>query len=195
MLGKLVYRLPLASVGEGLLYQADRDTLVASLGLLQARPEDLAGIPAKPRRRAEGLPATVRHCLKNKLARQSLVWLAGSVDDLPALQDLARLAGPASGAVGAALPNLKAFCAGLAVQQSVTLDAALQARDEKGVQRLAALLTKQQPQGIMSFKVIPPPPAGEPGYEEGRAWLLLQLRATPQVMAGLLDPLSPERRP
>jgi hypothetical protein len=186
--GRSVYRFALASFGDGLLLRLSEDTLVLSLGILPAQLKVLDAIPSKEREGAEGLPASVRDLLQNKLEHGSLIWAAGSLTDVPGLPDLLRLVGVGRGELGAALLNLERFTVGIRLGPQLTLGAALQAPDEPAGQKLAVLLKQQQPQGIESFKVIGPD-AG-PAAQGGGFWVLVQVRATAAGAAGLIDRLT-----
>jgi predicted Zn finger-like uncharacterized protein len=187
--GKPVYRFPIGPVSEGLLFQPARDTLVLSVGLLQAKLSDLQAIPQKPSQGADGLPQAIRGCLADRLDRASLLWAAASLPDLPGLEDLVNLAGvvlPEEARI--LLLNLKTFAAGIRLQKDVTLGAALQGKDEAAARALAALVEKHRPPGVDSFKVIGPP--GEAAPRAQRTWVLIQVRAGPGEVSNLLDRLA-----
>jgi hypothetical protein len=183
--GRPVYRFQLSEfIGHGLLFRASDDTLVMHLGLLPAALGVLDAIPASPRKGSQGLPPTVRSLLADKLERGSLVWTVGSLDDLPAAADLARLGGAGGGNFRTFFGDLRAFSAGMRLQSGVTLGAALQGKDERASRELAALLEKDGPQGVDSFKVLGP--GGKGWTKEQGDWVLVQVRAGPGAVAELL---------
>jgi hypothetical protein len=187
--GRLVYRFTVGVIAEGLVFQSAPNTLIVSLGLLGTRIEDLETIPKLPRQGLEGLLPVVRDCLTNRVPRSSLVWAAASIKDLPWLVDLGNL-GMIPERARVLITQLQAFGAGIRFQGGVTLECALEGQDEKAARELAARMMKEQPKGTLSYKVVPPPPVAEAKEPAQRTWVLLQVRASPEVFVDLINRLA-----
>jgi hypothetical protein len=167
---KPLYHLRIHPVGDLLLWCVDERTLVVLYRFESTRAEDLNAIPDTPRRGADGLPAPLRTYLEKRLARGTLLWVAGHLDQ-PDVLGPALTLGQVPPEVQQLVMTIQTFGIGLRFQQGVTLLADCHCTDGAAAEHLSNYLKRQTAQ-LGSFKVVSSPSGpGGPGAWGGGAIL------------------------
>jgi hypothetical protein len=157
--GRLLYPLLLRPVGQGALWCVDERTLLLRLWWDPTGfPEMKESLPLRPRPGDAGLAPALRACLRERLPRGALVWVAGTS---PPPQLVAAVLPFARGAktVPAPLKKLRAFVAALAFYpgaEEVALVGNLEAADGKTAEALQRFLQGQKVPELGAPKVIGP---------------------------------------
>jgi hypothetical protein len=174
--GGLLFRFDLRP-GQGMLWCPQPQTLVLLLRLNAFKTEDLDAIPLTPRKDADAPPQAVREILTgNRVGKQSLAWIAGSVDDPGLVKELLAL-GPLTDVRGSLgdferLKQVRSFGLSLVSQNGLALDANFRTNDTK-----AARLVREHLEGLkfpdLKLKVEGPPPEVTAAADQ---WVTLQIR-------------------
>jgi hypothetical protein len=188
-----LYRLPVDKVGEAWLWCAAERTLVFRLSFPSAKLDDLKALPRRPTPGAAALAAPLRNCLRERVEKGSLAWLAAHLEDASALETALFLSG-ANESTRELLTKVQTFGAGVRLDKGVTLTAAFQLSDAAAAREFEKVLERNRPQGLTAWTVVGPPPAGEKTAGLGN-WVTLQARDTPEgiqrVLAGGAAALLP----
>jgi hypothetical protein len=152
---RLLYHFALGPIGNGLLWCADDRTLVCLVRLDGTREEDMSVLPETPRHAADGLPAPLLALLQKRLARGTLIWLAGHFEKPEILSPLLAFSQvpPESEQL---ITSIATFGAGLRFQSGITLMADLHTTDAGAALRLAEYLQRQTaPVGKVASSLAP----------------------------------------
>jgi hypothetical protein len=176
-------RFPLQRAGEGLLWCHSERFFVVMLALDAVKTDDLAVIPAEPRGGLDGLPEPVRQVIETRLDKQSVLWLAGHLDEPAIVQDALALAG-AKAQPWAPLLGAKSFAIGVTPQQDLVLMGHF-FTGAAGANRALEKWLKERPwPGAASYKVEVPPPDTT---DAAAQWVTVQVRGDAAAVRAALS--------
>lgn len=174
-------RFPLPYVGDGTVWCMSDRHLAFLFRSEQGPIDDLEAIPVKPRTKLDGSPAALQAIVKDRIDKQSLVWVAA--DMTPTVGLIEVLAG-----FGAKIEpyrpllSSKAIAISMKADTDIVLLGQVLAKSAKDMQALEGSLRDMDWRGEKSKKVeaTPPDAPADP-------WVTLQLRYDPASLRPLLS--------
>jgi hypothetical protein len=193
-----LYRFNIGTnLGGGVLWCPNDRIQVVRVQAGKLEVNDLQDLPVQPAAGADGLARPLRSFLRQRLDKNSLVWLVSHLDRpdvLSAWLSLTNLPADAQ----RIMAQVQTFGVGSRWDKGVTVSGALQARDEKTVREIEELFRQPPLEGLENVKVEVAPPAAELPDAE-RNWVTFQARSSleqlPQVLGkvGALWPVGREK--
>jgi len=168
--GQPLFRFGL-NPGEGMLWCALPRTLIFLFRIDGLKMADLEALPLPPRTGTEAIPRTIQGVLKERINKQSLMWMAGEVGDLDLFKELLPFV-PLPVADLAIVSKIKSFGLSIFFQDDLVLVGHFQTSDANSARLLQKQLEGIKIANLKSLKVETAP------IEEGGAerWITLQMR-------------------
>ena len=174
--GRLLVRFPLAPVGEGLLWCHSERIIALVLCLDAAKTDDLDALPPEPREGLAGFPAPLEAVIRERLDKQSVLWLAGHLHQPGIVSDVLGLIGMKTKNL-APLLAADTFAVGVAAGEELTLTGHFHGTDAAAAKKLEVWLRAAAWEKATSYRVEGPPPGVS---DDAAQWVTLQIRGAPR---------------